>query len=110
MISKELFVEAINSIMNLNDYQIKKYELGKKYGVDGYLIEPSNDDILIKVIKETFGKCEEAEAIEKFCYTNNFGRGKGNQYYTDSDGQKIKITSPEELYEYLVTKKCGDAL
>ena len=108
MISKELFVEAIDSIMHLKDYQNDKHKLCKKYGADGYLIEPSNDAILIKVIKNLFKGCDEIDCIDTFCFVNNFGRGKGNQEYMDSDGQRIKITSSSELYDYLLTKMKSD--
>ena len=103
MISKELFVSAINSIMKQKDYQDDKNKLYKKYGADGYLIEPNNDAIMLKIVKEFFVDCEELEAIETFCYKNNFGRGnKNNQVYIDSNGQRHIISSAEELYDYLI--------
>lgn len=110
MISKKLFNEAIQSVMKIQDYNDEKYKLCKKYGVDGYLIEPSNDDILLKVIKESFGKCDELEALSVFCYEHNFGRGtsKANQVYVDSNGQKHKMTSIDELYDYLVSNVRSD--
>lgn len=108
MISKQLFVEAINMIMSIKDYQADKMKLWKKYGADGYLIEPSCEAIMLKIIKESFGRCEELEAIETFCYQNNFGRGKNHDIYMDSYGQRHTITSPDELYDYLLTNVGGD--
>ena len=105
MISKELFVEAISSIQKQKDYQSDKFKLWKKYGVDGYLNEPNNDDVFIKVLKVSLGECGgELEAIEKFCYDNNFGRGKGNDSFVDSYNVTHKINSAEELYDYLLQK------
>ena len=37
MISKNEFVEVINSMMLIDDYQQEKNKLYKKYGADGYL-------------------------------------------------------------------------
>lgn len=108
MISRQLFVEAINGIMTLKDYQSEKMKLWKKYGVDGYLIEPSCEAIMIRLIKDLFGKSEELEAIEAFCYKNNFGRGKNNQEYIDTYGQRHIISSADELYVYLLTTCGGD--
>lgn len=108
MISQQLFVEAIDMIRPLKDYQADKMKLWKKYGADGYLIEPSCEATMLKIIKESFGKCEELEAIETFCYKNNFGRGKGNDIYVDSYGQNHTITSSDELYMYLMTNVRGD--
>ena len=104
MISKKMFNEAITSIMNLKDYNDEKYKLCKKYGADGYLVEPSNDDIILKIIKESFGNCEGIDALHTFCYEKNFGRGASkNQTYVDLDGQKHKITTIDDLYDYLVS-------
>lgn len=108
MISKQLFVEAINMIMSIKDYQADKMKLWKKYGADGYLIEPSCEAVMLKIIKESFGRCGELEAIETFCYQNNFGRGKNHDSYMDSYGQRHTITSPDELYDYLLTNVGGD--
>ena len=77
--------------MNQKDYQSEKNKLYKKFSADGYLIEPNNDDIVVCLLKECFKPCDELECINVFCYDHNFGRGKGNQGYVDSHGQKIKI-------------------
>lgn len=108
MISRQLFVEAINAIMLSKDYQSDKMKLWKKYGADGYLIEPSCEAIMLKIIKESFGRCEELSAIETFCYENNFGRGKNHDAFIDSFGQRHIITSPDELYDYLLSNIGGD--
>ena len=108
MISKQLFCEALESMKTLSDYQTEKNKLYKKYKVDGFLIEPTNDQILLKVIRELFKECTEIEALETFCYENNFGRGKGNQKYIDADGQSHTIISPEQLYDFLISHLGGD--
>lgn len=90
--------------MKQKDYQDDKNKLYKKYGADGYLIEPSNDEIIIRLLKNAFYPCEELESIDTFCYKNNFGRGKNNGIYIDVYGQKVNITSADELYDYLLTK------
>lgn len=108
MVSRRLFNEAIDSIMHSKDYQSDKMKLWKKYDADGYLIEPNCDAIMLKIIKESFGKCEELEAIDTFCYKNNFGRGKGNKIYMDSYGQRHEITTSDELYDYLLGCLGGD--
>ena len=107
MITRELFIEAIESIKNLKDYNDDKYKLCRKYGADGFLVEPSNDMILLKVIKESFGNCD-SRVLQVFCYEKNFGRGKGNQVYIDSDGVKHTISSPDELYDYIISTLGSD--
>ena len=108
LISRELFCEAMDSIMFLHDYQNERNKLASKFGVDGYMIEPSCEAVLLKIIKEGFGNCGEMESIESFVYDMNFGRGKGNKIYVDSDGQERRIESAQELYDYLLTNVRGD--
>ena len=108
MISKNEFVEVINSMMLIDDYQQEKNKLYKKYGADGYLLEPDNNAIILKLLRHALPAEVDFNAIETFCLTNNYGRGKSNQEYIDMDGQKINISTPSELYDYIIKNWCMD--
>ena len=103
MITKEIFTQAINAMMNIDDYQKAKNELYKKFSVDGFLWEPDNSDVIIKLLKLLFPEECDTDAISVFCLKNNYGRGKSNQFYIDPDGQKIPMNSAEDLYKYIVS-------
>lgn len=107
MITKELFVETINAMKRIYDYQNDKNKLYKKYDADGFLIEPDNNYIILKLLKLFLPDSFYDAALEDFCFANNYGRGKSNSVYQDANGQRIKISSPEELYDYIFTKEIG---
>ena len=109
-INKQDFVDAINSMMVIEDYQNDKNKLYKKYNADGFLIEPDNNEVILKLLKLQLPDELDYDIIEEFCLINNYGRGKNNGTCTDADGQKISITSPEELYDYIFTNRGSDEL
>ena len=106
-ISKDDFVDAINSMMTIDDYQNDKNRLYKKYQADGFLIEPDNNDIMLRLLKLLLPADIHYEILEDFCLTNNYGRGKNNNVFTDIDGQRVYISSPEALYDYLFANESG---
>lgn len=116
MVTKELFSEAINKMMAADDYHQDINRIYKKYGADGYLIEPDHNGIIIKLLKNGLPKDCDFDAVTSFCLDNNYGRGKGNQYYTTDKNEKVKISKPEELYDYIVSSSSeiygegGDAI
>lgn len=110
MIDKQTFVDAINSMMLIDDYQKAKNKLYQKFNADGYLLEPDNNDIILRLLKLLAGSDRYDDTIETFCLVNNYGRGKGNTTYVDKDGVIIAITSPEELYDYIFEYQGGEEL
>lgn len=100
-ISKQEFVDAIVSMMTINDYQNDKNKVYKKYHADGFLIEPDNNEIILKLLRIVLPDDSYYMILEDFCLINNYGRGKNNNVLTDINGQKIIISSPEELYNYI---------
>lgn len=86
--------------MNITDYQMDRNKLYRKYGVDGFLIEPDAVDTVI-ILLQLFFKDSDPSAIKVFCLDQNFGRGKDNRVYTDDEGIKHEIVTPEDLYNYL---------
>lgn len=108
MISKELFVEAIDGMMNIDDYQKAKNKLYNKFRADGYLLEPTNNDIIIRLLMQLIPHDCDYDALTAFCFDNNYGRGKNKQYYKDKNGQNIELKTPEDLYDYLIKNGSDD--
>lgn len=102
IINEHDFVEAIESMQRVDEYQEAKNHLYKKFNADGYLIEPDNNATVLRLLNILFSDCTEVDAINVFCLENHYGVGKKNQIYEDSNGQKITLSSPAELYQYLV--------
>lgn len=100
MIQKQDFCNAIRTIQNITDYQADRNKLYRKYDVDGFLIEPDAVETVIRLLG-LFFEDTDISAIKTFCLDQNFGRGKGNKYYMDEEGQKKVIETPEDLFDYL---------
>lgn len=101
-ITKPDFVAAIESMARVDDYQNAKNSLYKKHDVDGYLIEPDNNEIVLRLLKLIIPESADFDAVTAFCLEKNYGRGKSNQTYVDPHGIKHTIKSSDELYDYLV--------
>ena len=95
----------------VDDYQESKNKLYRKFDVDGYLIEPDCNDIVLRLLNIIFSDSSEVDAINVYCLDNHYGIGKNNKTYINGDGQKITIVTPEDLYKYLISNihtKDGD--
>ena len=108
LIERQDFIDAINSMMIIDDYQNDKNKLYKKYQADGFLIEPDNNGTILKLLKLLLPSDIHYKLLEDFCLTNNYGRGKGNNVLTDIDGQRLYISSPGALYDHIFSDKEGD--
>lgn len=102
MIDKQSFIEAVEAMQLVDEYQEAKNKLYRRYKVDGYLIEPDNNEIILRLLNLFFKDCTEVNAINTFCIDNHYGVGKNNQIYEDTNGQQITLSSPSDLYDYLV--------
>lgn len=102
MITKEEFQSVIDQMKTMVNYQNDKNKLYKKYGADGYLVEPNANVEIIKLLSFFFGEGAK-EVLSTYCIANNFAHGKNNHEYVDDDGQHINLSSPEQLYDYLLT-------
>lgn len=98
MITKELFVKAVNELKRAHDYQEALNEFYKNNCADGYIFQPDCSETLMEVIERSMGLESDEYGnteLSKFCWDYNFGR--------DS---KTEISTPENLYDYLT--KDGD--
>lgn len=116
VISKELFVEAINEIKRACDYQDGLNEFLKANCADGYVIQPDCSDMLIKVIETVMGlqlNDDGYSDVSYFCYELEFGRKfkPGDVKERDCHGNEVDLdfSSAESLYDYLASKENDDA-
>lgn len=87
---------------SLADYQNEKNKVYRKFGADGYLMEPNMSVEIIRLLSLFFGEGA-LDALTSYCIENKFAHGKGNKEYTDKHGKTIKLSSPEKLYDYLIS-------
>ena len=111
MISKAEFVKIIDTI---KDYYEKEEKLTKylhEFFMDGYsAVDFCSEliDVTIKLLAKNFSEKHEAsieDDISWFVYENDFGKKEFSIRYiipSTKDKKEYKITSIEEMYDYIV--------
>lgn len=105
MIRKEDFVEVLCEVREVNDYQEGLNKYFNEHGADGYLFQPDCVCSVIKLLHLMFGEKDRGEWISHFCFELDFGRKWKPGGCLDDDGQEITLSTPEELYDYLISDK-----
>lgn len=103
MIRREDFVEILNEVREVNDYQEGLNQYFHDHGADGYLYQPDCICSTIKLLHLIFGQKDGAEWISRFCFELDFGRKWKPGSCQNDDGQEIPLSTPEELYDYLIS-------
>lgn len=104
MISKELFVEIIEDAKKSDDYQNWLNQQFRLNGAEGYLFQPTCVDSVIKLLHTIFGDADSDNMISYFCFELDYGRKWKEGMIAEQNGEKINLSSPEMLYDYLVSK------
>lgn len=103
-IRKEEFVEIINDIKSVNNYSNGLNNYFKKHNVDGYLIQPDCTSAVIKLLHILFDKTPNEELIDYFIFELDFGSKWKSGTIKGNDGLDIKLSTAEELYDYLISE------
>lgn len=104
MISKELFVEAMEDAKKTDDYQNWLNSQLQKNGAEGYIFQPTCVDSVIKLLHFCFSESDSSEMISYFCFELDYGRKWKPGMAKAKDGTDINLSAPEHLYDYLVSK------
>lgn len=102
-LDKKDFVDAINEVRNTNKYHEELNSFLSKHGVEGYIFQPDCVDVTLRLLHIIFGKADRDNWIEYFCFDLNFGKKWEPGFVTQKDGTDIKLETPEDLYDYLVS-------
>lgn len=108
IISKEDFIDAINDVMEVNDYQTGLNKYFREHDVDGYIFQPDCICTVIRLLHMAFGTLDDDEWISYFCFEMDFGRKWKPGTIAGRDGTDLRLSSAEELYDYLVSLREGD--
>lgn len=111
ILSKENFIEIMNDLEEVSNYQNGLNRFFREHNVDGYIFQPDCSSSVIKLLHIIFGKADENDWIEKFCFILNYGQKWKSEMFTDKNGTDIRLSTPEELYELLTEcNNQGDSL
>lgn len=101
-VSKEVFLEIIESMKNVDDYHKGLNNFFEKSGVQGFLYSPDNTQATMSTLKAMFN--DDEDIIGTFCCEMDYGKSYKVGYLKDEDGSEIDFSTAEKLYDYLVSK------
>lgn len=105
IISKELFVEAIEDVKKSDNYQDWLNKTMQSKGVEGYLYQPNCVDTVIKLLHNLFYDTDKEETISYFCLDLDYGRKWKHGSFIDKNGKDIDLSTSEKLYNYLISEE-----
>lgn len=100
VVSKEDFIEIIEDLKRIDDYQEGLNEYLSRNGAEGYIYQPDNKVSVMKLLKAMFE--DEDDLVAWFCCKTDYGKSGAKDYIKDESGKSIDLSSPALLYDYLV--------
>lgn len=109
-ISRQDFEKTIDNVRKVYDYHDKLNAFYRQNGVDGYIIQPDCQAMVIRLLHIMFGEADKGNVIEWFCYDLEFGTKWDDKTLTLKDiyGNPIKMQTAGELYDYLCSRMDND--
>ncbi len=112
MINKEKFCKIIEELRNINEIQEKigdlfrnsKNEILRDFGEPYTLVVPT-DHLVVDLLKDNFKLDDKDNTLEWWIWEMNYGKNVTAEDVMDENGNFIDITTPEKLYDYLVSIK-----
>ena len=112
MINKEKFCEIIEELRDINEIQEKigdlfrnsKNEMLREFGTPDAMII-ANENIIVDLLKDSFGIKDNDDTLEWWIWEMNYGKDVTAEDVIDENGKFLDITTPEKLYDYLVSIK-----
>ena len=101
LISKEDFVEVMDDLKNVNNYQEGLNKYFREHDVDGYIFQPDCACSVMKLLHLIFEEADSDEWINYFCFELDFGRKWEPGIISGKDGEPIDLSTPQALYDYL---------
>jgi len=98
---KELFVKTMNKIQSLNEEQHEFNDMLKKIDPEfgGGYIYSKVIDFMIDILKELVN--DKYDEIGYYAWELDFGKSYKDGCITSLDGEVIKLSTPEELYDLI---------
>lgn len=101
ILSKEKFIATINGLKDYDVFENELNDLIRKYG-EGYVILSDVSFLLINTLEKMYE--DDNGWISYFCYELEFGRKYKPGMIKESNGDEIKLQTPEDLYNFLINE------
>lgn len=103
VISKEEFIDCIEEVKKVYDYQDSINKFFQSHGAEGSIYEPECATTTLKLLHMMFEESDVDMWIEKFCFDYKYGE-KYSGEIRDIDGNPVDLYSIETLYDELVKR------
>lgn len=112
MINKEKFCKIIEGLKDIEEIQGKikdifrnsKNEILKDFGSPYTLVVPT-EHIVVDLLKDNFKLNDKDNTLEWWIWEMSYGKNITAEDVMDENGKFIDLTTPEKLYDYLVSIK-----
>ena len=102
VVSKEVFCEIIENLKTVDEYHKGLNSYFEKSGVQGFLYSPDSTASVIQLLKAMFK--DDDDIIGTYCFEMEYGKDYKPSYLKDEGGNEIDFSTPEKLYDYLVSE------
>lgn len=108
MLSKEMFVECINFMRDRSDAMDRVNKLFTEEFEDSIFYPYFKYEAMMgRVLKDAM-RDEKNDWISWFLYEVDYGRDAKPDSVTEADGTPIDLTTPEKLYDFLISEYFTD--
>jgi hypothetical protein len=97
LISKEYFCKVIRDIEKSIRFNEELNSFLNKFNVDGFVMLPDSSGSAIDLLDTIF----KTDLVSWFCWELDFGKDWVEGVLIDKNGKDIKVSTPEELYDFL---------
>ena len=114
-LSKKEFVKCIDHLKAARDLQDQVDELFRKSRdniewdfLNAASLQISHENLVVSLLENLMDDDEKYPDISYFIYELDYGRRWQPGYVIDGNGEDIDMSTPEKLYDYLITKRKAD--
>lgn len=107
MLTKQEFVDIINKLKEVNDFVNETNDKARKLNdaiisdfFNASSLSISHENIVVELLENMFN---DKDILSWWLYDLDYGRKYKDGYITEADGTEIDLSTPEKLYDYLIS-------
>lgn len=107
MITKQEFVDIINKLKEVNDFVNETNDKARKLNdaiisdfFNASSLSISHENIVVDLLENMFN---DKDILSWWLYDLDYGRKYKGGYIIEADGTEIDLSTPEKLYDYLIS-------
>ena len=107
MITKQEFVDIIDKLKEVNDFVNETNDKARKLNdaiisdfFNASSLSISHENIVVELLENMFN---DKDILSWWLYDLDYGRKYKDGYITETDGTEIDLSTPEKLYDYLIS-------